>query len=81
MRQYHGPGWDASRGIREQQAWEEHAAFMDELVEDGFIILGGPLGNGDRTVHVAEAAAAREIEARLGRGSLGVDGDAPGRFD
>jgi hypothetical protein len=31
----HGPGWDASRPIREQRAWEEHGAFMDGLVADG----------------------------------------------
>jgi uncharacterized protein YciI len=63
----HGPGWDASRGIREQQTWDEHAAFMDGLVDDGFILLGGPVGEGDeRTLHAVEAADAREIEARLG---------------
>jgi uncharacterized protein YciI len=61
----HGPGWDASRQIRDQDAWDEHAAFMDGLVDDGFIILGGPLGNGGRSLHVVEAAGEREIEARL----------------
>ncbi|PZS34964.1 MAG: hypothetical protein DLM59_03780 [Pseudonocardiales bacterium] len=38
----HGPGWDMSLGIREQLAWAEHAAFMDGLVADGFILFGGP---------------------------------------
>lgn len=33
----HGPGWDASRGIREQPGWIAHAEFMDGLVADGFI--------------------------------------------
>lgn len=36
-----GPSWDASRPRREQAAGDEHAAFMDGLVEDGFVILGG----------------------------------------
>jgi len=61
----HGPGWDAARGIREQQAWGEHAAFMDGLVDDGFIVIGGPLGSGDRTLHAVRAADEQEIRARM----------------
>ncbi|MGD0982689.1 MAG: hypothetical protein ABSA65_02590 [Acidimicrobiales bacterium] len=61
----HGPSWDTSRGIREQDAWDEHAAFMDALVDDGFVVLGGPLGNGERALLVIEASDEREIEARL----------------
>jgi len=40
----HGPGWDSARGIREQDGWAEHAAFMDALVADGTVIIGGPIG-------------------------------------
>ncbi|HEY2687313.1 MAG TPA: hypothetical protein VGJ50_02670 [Streptosporangiaceae bacterium] len=61
----HGPGWDASRPIRQQQAWAQHAAFMDGLVDGGFIILGGPLGDGERTLHVVEADGPGEIETRM----------------
>ena len=50
---------------REQRAWDQHAAFMDGLVEDGFIILGGPLGDGSRTLHVVEAANEQEIRTRM----------------
>ena len=38
---------------------------MDGLVNDGFIILGGPLGNGEQTLHVVEAADENEITTRL----------------
>jgi uncharacterized protein len=62
----HGPGWDSSRSIREQDGWDAHAAFMDGLVHDGFIILGGPVGAGEETLHVVEAADEGEIRARLG---------------
>ena len=31
--------------LEQQTGWEGHAAFMDELVERGFIVLGGPLGD------------------------------------
>jgi len=61
----HGPNWDDSRPIREQRAWGQHAAFMDGLVAAGFIILGGPLGHGQRTLHVVEAADEQEIRTRM----------------
>jgi uncharacterized protein YciI len=42
-----GPAWDHTRTRREQAAWDEHARFMDKLVEERFVILGGPVGEGD----------------------------------
>jgi uncharacterized protein YciI len=45
--QANGPSWDPTRLRRAQAQWDEHAAFMDKLTADGFIILGGPLGEGD----------------------------------
>jgi hypothetical protein len=37
-----GGPWDWSRGLREQRGWDQHAQFMDRLVEQGFILLAGP---------------------------------------
>ena len=42
-----GPNRDRSKGVREQPFWDEHAAFIDQLVENGFILMGGPLLNQD----------------------------------
>ena len=42
-----GPSWDPTKLRREQARWDEHAAFMDRLTAEGFITLGGPLGEGD----------------------------------
>jgi hypothetical protein len=61
----HGPEWDDSRSLREQDAWDEHAAFMDALVDDGFIVLGGPIGDGSRVLHAVFADAPDAIRARL----------------
>jgi uncharacterized protein YciI len=47
VRQARGPEWDASRARREQPGWDEHAAFIDRLSEDGRILLGGPIGDVD----------------------------------
>ena len=38
-----GPNRDLSKGTREQPFWDEHAKFIDQLVADGFILMGGPL--------------------------------------
>jgi uncharacterized protein len=65
VRLVHGPGWDPARPIRCQDAWDQHAAFMDGLVADGFIVLGGPVADGAQSLHVVEAADANEIRARL----------------
>ena len=79
----HGPGWDESRGIREQHQWTEHAAFMDGLVEDGTIVLGGPIGDGDQTLHLVHASDKDDIRQRLARdpwaqaGLLKVDSIQP----
>jgi len=67
VRLVHGPNWDQGRPIRGQAGWDEHAAFMDRLVDDGFIILGGPVGDGEQTLHAVEAADEDEIRARLAR--------------
>jgi len=40
-----GPGWNPKRQMREQKGWDEHAAFMDALEADHFVVLGGPLKN------------------------------------
>jgi uncharacterized protein YciI len=61
----HGPGWDSSRPIRQQDGWDEHAAFFDGLVDDGFLVVGGPLGDGARTLHLIEADDEAAIAGRL----------------
>ena len=61
----HGPSWKDARGIREQDGWSDHAAFMDRLVDDGLIIVGGPVGTGDHTAHLIEGDDPQQIRARL----------------
>src|SRR2546430_16323564 len=63
-----GPEYDHSKGLREQSGFDEHADFMDALVDDGFIVLGGPLGDEVRTAHVVEAESERAIRETMARG-------------
>ena len=62
-----GPEWDRSRPMEEQSAWDAHAEFMDALVDDGFIVLGGPLADEERVAHVIEAESEQAVRATLAR--------------
>lgn len=43
-----GPNWDPSRTMRDQQLWTEHVTFINGLVDEGFLLLGGPLADRSR---------------------------------
>lgn len=60
-----GPNWDEASGIREQDAWTAHATFMDGLVDDGFILVGGPVGDHRQTLHLVEATDEDHVRRRL----------------
>jgi hypothetical protein len=62
-----GPRYDRSRARREQDGWDEHATFMDGLVEAGFVILGGPVGDGEQVMVVAGATPSARTAAGPGR--------------
>lgn len=65
VRNVRGGPWDWSRGMREQPGWKQHAAFMNGLVDEGFILLGGPL-QGDREILlICAAASPEEVRRRL----------------
>jgi len=60
----HGGPWDWSKGMREQELWDEHAALMDAFVEDGLIVLGGPLDEKD-VLLVVDADDEESVRARF----------------
>jgi uncharacterized protein YciI len=62
-----GPEWDPSLPLEEQSGWLEHASLMDGLVDEGFIVLGGPLADEQRVVHAVEAESEDAIRAKLAR--------------
>jgi len=62
-----GPRYDPSRPLEEQSGWPKHAAFMDGLVNAGFVILGGPLADGHRVALVVEAESEDAVRSTLAR--------------
>ncbi|HYW26260.1 MAG TPA: YciI family protein [Terriglobales bacterium] len=65
VRRERGGPWDWSRDLRRQVGWDEHARFMDDLVDQGFIVLGGPLEGEREVLHVVEAESRDAIHERL----------------
>ena len=51
--------------MREQTLWDEHARFMDDLVETGFVVLGGPLAGGRRVLLVVSAESEDALRCRF----------------
>ncbi len=62
-----GPDWQPGRPLEEQRGWDAHAAFMDGLVETGFVVLGGPLADEHRVILAVEAASEDDVRATLAR--------------
>ena len=51
--------------MAEQDRWDEHAVFMNALADEGFVILGGPLGDGLSVLLIVNAESEEAIHARL----------------
>ena len=60
-----GPNRDFSKGAREQPFWDEHAKFIDQLVNDGFILMGGPLVDEGGSLLVFNADDENEVRKKL----------------
>ncbi len=59
MHQRRGGPWEWSRELRGQDGFDEHARFVDGLVDSGFIVLGGPL-QGEREVLMIVSAPSED---------------------
>jgi uncharacterized protein YciI len=60
-----GPAWDDSKPLEDQSDWVAHASFMDQLFEQGFAVLVGPLEGTRDALLILRASTASEIVERL----------------
>ena len=51
--------------MRQQVGWDEHARFMDGLVDDGFVLMAGPLEGDRETLWIVDAESEDVIRARM----------------
>ncbi len=61
----HGGAWHSELSLDHQGSWDAHAAFMNALVEEGFVLLGGPLEGTSDVLLIVRAETATEIKERL----------------
>ena len=60
-----GAAWDDARDLEEQDGFAEHAAFMNALVAEGFVVLGGPLDDDASTLLIVDALSEQAVRSRL----------------
>jgi uncharacterized protein YciI len=60
-----GPNRDRSMSTREQPLWNEHAAFIDQLVAEGFILMGGPLVDESGAMLIVNADDENAVREKL----------------
>jgi uncharacterized protein YciI len=60
-----GNAWRPALSLEHQADWDAHAAFMDRLHKEGFILLGGPLEKTPDVLLIVRANDAAEIAERF----------------
>jgi uncharacterized protein len=56
-----GPAWKGGRP-EDQPGWDEHASFVDDLIERRIFVMGGPLADSSGSINLLEGVT--EDEAR-----------------
>ena len=57
--------WDINKPLRSQKQWDKHASFMNKLAADGFVVLGGSIGNDEKFMLIVNAADENNIYSTL----------------
>jgi len=60
-----GRAYQTDRPLEDQAEWAVHAKFMDALVNDGLVVLGGPLEGTNEVLLIFRAGSPDEIRQRL----------------
>lgn len=69
-----GGPWDWSKDMRQQAGWDDHARFMDGLVDAGFVLLAGPLEGDRETLWIVEADSEDAIHERMAKDPWAANG-------
>ena len=56
-----GPAWVPGKTVREQPYWNQHATFMDQLFENGMVVLGGHFADATGSLVIVEAENEHEV--------------------
>lgn len=59
-----GPQRDRTKSTREQPLWDEHARFINGII-DGFILMGGPFEEEGGAMLIVRAESADDVREKL----------------
>lgn len=64
-----GPSWTDGKGAFEQPAVNDHAAYLNVLASEGFVLFAGPLDGSEhdriRVLLIADAGSDTDVRRRL----------------
>ena len=60
-----GPAFDPDRALEDQPDWKDHAAFMNALHDEGFVVLGGLLDGTPDVLLIIRTRDEKEVVAQL----------------
>lgn len=69
-----GPAWTEGKTSREQPSWTEHAAFMDQIFDEGTVVLGGPYADSTSVLVIVEACDVQTVRALFERDPFVIHG-------
>lgn len=65
VRVQRGGPWDWSKDMRQQAGWDGHAAYMDGIFDEGWLLLAGPIAGDKETMWVVQAQSEDEVRKRM----------------
>jgi uncharacterized protein YciI len=68
-----GPTWE-SGPPEDQPDWDAHADWVDELIENGTFVMGGPFGDHSGSVNLLESLTAAEAKELIATDPFVVNG-------
>jgi len=60
--------------MREQAGWDEHAKYMDDLFDSGFVLFAGPLEGEREVLWIVNAESEEQIRGRMAQDPWAANG-------
>ena len=68
-----GPTWTAG-AVDEQAGWDEHAAYIDDLIDRGIFLMGGPLADQSGSLSLLQNVTEQEARELIAEDPFVVNG-------
>ena len=68
-----GPTWTTG-AVDEQPGWDDHAAYIDDLIDRGIFVMGGPLADQSGSLSLLENVTEQEARDLIARDPFVANG-------